>query len=262
MNFPTEREVCGPCNKFLNIGQAILECEICDIAIHTKCFNLANFCNKNDLWVCNTCAENIIPRYNPFHESKCNENYDKFYEDDDIHEVNCGLQAISSVLDSCKSYTPSELQQSFKKIAQTSPSVSSNSQTTLAASSLFVNIDGLSTNFDKFLIELKRHDTEFMVIGLAETNTDEPLKDLYPIPNYTSFYQPTQDGKRKGTGVALYTHNSLNVDVLEKFCYTTPDIETIFIKTTNTPNPLVYGALYRPPNGQIKKNFHYPTRHT
>ena len=63
------------------------------------------------------------------------------------------------------------------------------------------------------LNELYNH--EFSAIGLAETNTDEPLKDLYNIPNYTGHYQNTQENKHKGTGVALYVHNCLNVDVLE-----------------------------------------------
>ena len=113
MNYIKEREVCGPCNKFINFGQAILECEICNIAIHTKCFNLADFCNKNDLWVCNPCGDNMQSRYNPFRIPKCHENDDKFYEDDDVH-VDNKLQAISNVLDKCKSYTASELHQSIK----------------------------------------------------------------------------------------------------------------------------------------------------
>ena len=129
------------------------------------------------------------PRYNPFRVQNCHGSDDKFYEDDEVHVDNT-LQAISNVLDSCKSYTASELHQSIKKLSHTSPTASSNSQEKPAAS-LFVNIDGNSTNFDQFLIELRRQDIEFTVIGLAETNTDVPLKDLYPIPNYTSYYQAT-----------------------------------------------------------------------
>ncbi len=136
----------------MNIGQAILECEICNIAIHTKCFDLANFCNKNDIWVCNLCADNFQPRYNPFHVSKCHENDDKFYENDNI-DVDNKLQAISNVLDSCKSYSTSEIQQAIKNATQLS-SVSANRQKPITASSLFVNIDGNSTNFDNFLLSL------------------------------------------------------------------------------------------------------------
>ena len=53
-----------------------------------------------------------------------------------------------------------------------------------------------------------------MVLGLDETNCTSDNKNLYNIPNFTSFYQDVRqvDGvnKKKGTGVALYVHNSLN----------------------------------------------------
>ncbi len=123
MNIRSAREVCRPCNKFLNIGQAILECEICNIAIHTKCFNSANFCSKNDLWVCSPCSENMQPRYNPFRVQNYRGNDDKFYEDDEVH-VDNKLQEISNVLDSCKTYTALEPHQSIKKLSQTSPTAS------------------------------------------------------------------------------------------------------------------------------------------
>ena len=58
-------------------------------------------------------------------------------------------------------------------------------------STMFLNIEGNASNFDTFLTELKRLKHSFPVIGLAETNVDEPLKDLYTIPEYTSFYQNT-----------------------------------------------------------------------
>ena len=53
-----------------------------------------------------------------------------------------------------------------------------------------------------------------MVLGLAETNCTSDNKNLYNIPNFTSFYQDVRQvngvNKKKGTGVALYVHNSLN----------------------------------------------------
>ena len=53
-----------------------------------------------------------------------------------------------------------------------------------------------------------------MVLGLAETNCTSDNKNSYNIPNFTSFYQDVRQAdrvnKNKGTGVALYIHNSLN----------------------------------------------------
>ena len=82
-------------------------------------------------------------------------------------------------------------------------------------SSYFLNIDGNATNFDSFITELHRLEyNNFMVLGLAETNCTSDNKSLYNIQNFTSFYQDVLqvDGinKKKGTGVALYVHNSLN----------------------------------------------------
>ena len=250
MNFKTTKEVCGPCEKFINIGQPLLECEYCDIAIHTKCYKTASFSCENGLWACKDCLIDIKPRYNPFPNMKNQDISDKFYDDDGAYDDNI-LQSISSVLDSCKSYTASELNLAIKHLK------SDNYTTKAPLSSLFYNIDGNTTNFDQFLIELKRINYEFSVIGLAETNTDEPLKNLYNIPNYSSYYQCTQKDKLKGTGVALYIHNSLNVEIVEKVCFSTPDIESLFVKTTNTTVPLTFGVIYRPPNGKFEKFIEY-----
>ena len=57
---------------------------------------------------------------------------------------------------------------------------------------------------------MKRLEHKFSVIGLAETNTDPTNKDLFVLDDYTSFYQDITSAKLKGTGVALYIHNSLN----------------------------------------------------
>ena len=51
----------------------------------------------------------------------------------------------------------------------------------------------------------------------------------------------------------MYVHNSLNVEIIVKVCYSTPDIESLFIRITNTPTPLTFGVIYRPPNGEFEK---------
>ena len=247
------REVCGPCGKFINIGQPLLECDMCNIGIHTKCHQIANFKSINGHWACEDCVFDIIPRYNPFPSLNIEEHTEKFYDDEGAHDDNM-LLSISNILDTCRSYTIKEAQSIIRHPeapSNTTPTHSHDKSTdSHQFSSLFLNIDGNATNFDNFLVEFNHLNHEFSAIGLAETNTDVPLKDLYNISNYTSYYQTTQD-KRSGTGVALYIHNCLNVEIIESVSYSTPDIESIFVKITNAPQPIIYGVVYRPPSGDM-----------
>ena len=121
-------------------------------------------------------------------------------------------------------------------------------------STYFVNIDGNTTNFDSLLVELKRINHKFSVIGIVETNTDSPLQDLFQIPGYNSFYQSTVGNKAKGTGVALYVADFLNAEEIDNLGLCTPDIESLFVQISHplSNQALVTGVIYRPPSG----NFH------
>ena len=82
-----------------------------------------------------------------------------------------------------------------------------------------------------------------MVLGLAETNCTSDNEILYDIPNFTSFHQDVLqvDGinKKRGTGVALYLHNSLNevLDTVNSFI--SPHIETLLFQLLTLPSPSV-----------------------
>ena len=246
------KEVCEPCSKTINIGQPLLECEGCHVAIHTKCFKKAGFCPTNGLWVCKTCSTNMVPRYNPFLEIIDGDN-EKFYDDDGFcHDEN--IHDIAKILEQCQGYSANELNRAVRELT---PQTSS-SKTPSKFSSYFLNIDGNKTNFDNLCVELKRINISFSVIGIAETNTDEPLKDLYQIPQYNSFYQATQEGKLKGTGIASYIANHLNTEILDHLGYCTPDIESLFVKITQSSSKisLISGVIYRPPNGDFHKFLH------
>ena len=189
----------------------------------------------------------MVPRYNPFLEIVNNDS-EKFYDDDGFcHDGN--IHQISNVLERCKGYSASALNSEIPKIANT------QTKTCTKFSSYFINIDGNKTNFDSLCAELNRIDTKFSVIGIAETNTDEPLKDLYQIPSYNSFYQATQENKLKGTGVALYIANHLNTEIIDQLGYCTPDIESLFVKITQSSSKtcVISGIIYRPPNGNFQK---------
>ena len=206
------------------------------MTIHTKCHKKANFSKIHNFWICNACQENIEPRYNPF-TKWLNTGSDRHYEDD----FGQSLHEISSILDKCKTYSTSE----FNSIFENSDDISAHE----IMSTLFLNIDGNSTNFDQFTAELKRINNNFCAIGLAETNTAPAVCNTYSIPGYTHYYQNIRDDKKSGTGVALYIHESINATVIEEISECSEDIECIFLKTTNLDSTIIFGSVYRPNDG-------------
>ena len=195
----------------------MLECENCNKAIHTKCYKNAKFCCIDELWLCQTCTENSEPRYNPFPKNLTQDSSDKFYDEIEPQANDPAIKAITKVLGNCKSYTAQEFKLSQSNIPKQIVTSSQNSKSLpiQMASSLFLNIDGNKSNFDQFLVEIKRINHDFSVIGIAETNTDKPLKDLYSIPKYTRHYQDTIEGKSKGTGIGLYVLDSINTELMD-----------------------------------------------
>ena len=246
------KEVCEPCAKPISIGQPIMECEGCNVAIHTKCHKISKFCTMNRLWVCQPCSLNLVPRYNPF-ENMIDCDSDKFYENDS-GEQDENLLKTSDVLAKCSNYSVKDLNRAIGQLnLNTSQTLTHERDTIIQFSSYFLNIDGNATNFNNLLIELNRISHKFSVIGLAETNTDKPLKDLYQVPGYTGFYQTTMDEKPKGTGVALYVANHFNVEEIESLGYCTPDIESLFVRISqpSSTHSFISGVIYRPPNGNF-----------
>ena len=244
------KEVCGYCLKNVNIGQAVTECDKCDCIIHTKCFKKSKFQVINNRNYCNNCKETIEKRYNPF-ESMCRSNAHNDYSDRaynaEIGDCFEELSSISQLLNNCIRY---------KTINDFNDSLV-NSDTSLMNknfSVLFQNIDGNKTNFDNFAINIeKQFKHKFSVIGLAETNTDPINKDLYPLQDYTSFYQEINADKLKGTGVALYIHNSLNFTPFHDLNKCTPHFESFFVNAMAGPTKITIGVTYNPPSGEDKQ---------
>ena len=162
---------------------------------------------------------------------------DNNVDDDDEFSELTDLHRISTLLEACKSYTTDEL--------NTIDNLNDN------FSSYFLNLDGNQSNFDSLSVELQQYKNKFSIIGIAETNTDPSLSTVYQLPDYNSFYQATQVGKRKGTGVALYTHKSLNATVNEHLSQITPNLETLFVTISHSNHPITIGVLYRPPSGNV-----------
>ena len=192
------------------------------------------------LYICENCQQNLEPRYNPFaswHESDNNRHYD-----DNIDHI---VHEITRVLEDCKSYQIKE----FNEIVSANKFGTDETPMTKMLSSLFLNIDGNFTNFDQFCSELKCLNHKFTAIGLAETNTHPETSKLYKIPSYKEYYQSTSENKKTGTGVCLYIHESINVITIDEISECSQDIESLFVKSTNTSTPIIFGVIYRPNDG-------------
>ena len=205
MSSHMKREVCESCSKQIYIGQRVAICEQCDIIVHKKCASKINksFLMFREKLYCASCiAKNDIIRYNPFinivNDNDPGSLHGDFCDNSDVIETS---QIISDILENCHQFNSDTFNEYVK-----SQKINNSTHFT----TYFYNIDGNKSNFDQFSVELSRIEHKFSVIGIAETNTSPENKNLYQIPNYTSCYQKTLDGKKKGTGVALYiNHNTI-----------------------------------------------------
>ena len=94
---------------------------------------------------------------------------------------------------------------------------------------------------------------DFTVIGVAETNIESRLKDLYSIPGYELIYQEKMCRKKKGSGFAMYVHKDINFMYNKEMFILTSDIEVLFINIYNETGSSTVGTIYRPPNGDYTK---------
>ena len=141
----TIKEVCGHCQRHINIGQCVLECPNCDVIIHTKCHKKAKFKNINNSWLCQSCTPLVEHRYNPFSSWLItNSDGNKFYDEDDEND-NIAV-TISGIMNSCTAHSIN----SFRENVANKSDITKNS-----FSSLFLNIDGNQSNFNDFLIKIK-----------------------------------------------------------------------------------------------------------
>ena len=93
----------------------------------------------------------------------------------------------------------------------------------------FMNIDGNASNFDTLSTTLAAMVHDLTVIGVAETNIDSTLNDLYSIPGYESIYQEKMCRRKKGSGVAMYVHKDINFVYNKEMCILTSDIEALLV---------------------------------
>jgi len=230
MIFSLIKEKCSHCLKNISLGQKFFECFKCNCIIHEKCFkpSLADTINSN--FYCKDCKLSIAERYNPF----------KILIDYDEHENGSDdpiLFKISQILDQCEPYSTSKFNTDLGETLKNN------------GGCLFLNIDGNKSNFDLFIAELDRLKYQFPIIALAETNINPEESSVYTIHGYKSFYQSTKSSKSKGSGVAIYVHESLNAVINGNASFVTDNLESLFVQIHNESKSLNVGVIYRPPSG-------------
>ena len=238
-------ELCVSCNRPIRAGHPFNFCKKCNCIIHKKCYTDDNFIKFREETFCSCCINYYdIIRYNPFYHAPHFAKND-LLDDEPIEYVE-SIGTISSILESCQTFSISQLNSAL---------FSSNENDTF--STYFLNIDGNHTNFDNFVVELSSIKHKFSVLGLAETNTDPENRHLYQLADYTPVYQSRfycttkNQVKAKGSGVCLYVHNSFNFTSINKISVCNENIESMFVTLTNLPEPIIVGVVYRPPNASL-----------
>ena len=234
------KEICDSCQKFINIGQCITECEKCLKIIHTSCFKKSKFLKGNGKYYCQACYPSIVLRYNPFKKivEDAEDDSDKSFNQN-LFDISEELKEASEILENCGNYSASEVIPLLtKKICH--------------FNTYFYNIDGNNTNFDTFVAETHKFKDNLSVIGLVETNINNEQKELYKIDNFKSFYNDKLDNKKSGTGVAIYINETLNATKNNMATTTLPYIESLFLKITKGTQKANVGVIYRPPNSSLK----------
>ena len=232
------------CNQAITTGNKNIICSNCNKLSHFKCSVNSGFEPKltsslsQPVWFCHDCKsdQNLVQlRFNPFKDL-----ISSGVQPDDIFSefLKAGI-----ILDEC---------QTLDNIAHLNGILKTSNVSTNSFSILFNNIDGNQTNFDTLSVDLDRHDCKFSAITLCETNVDCANKDLYHIQGYESVYLSKIENKAKGSGLAIYIKNSLTFVETPALCYSSPDIETLFVEISNNNSPITLGVVYRPPNGSFE----------
>ena len=234
---------CTKCYKPISLNCKSIACHSCSRSIHNHCAKHSITMFRNNAY-CRLCLQtkNIL-RYNPFYDviEESHEDLEKPYLQNQLSQDHIDtITPLSAILQSCSYYSI----ESFNQTSFNEPNAYLNCK--------FFNIDGNTSNFDSLLCTLKALKSDFSFIGLAETNIDPKNCELFKIPNYHSEYQHKMI-KKKGSGVAMYIHESISFTRNNDFSVSNENIESLFITVNYEATPIHIGTVYRPPSGDISK---------
>lgn len=120
---------------------------------------------------------------------------------------------------------------------------------------LHLNIRGMKTNFENFLLMLEETKFSFDILCLTETwcsDHDFYNNSLFSIKNYDSIHYERKS-KKKGGGIVLYLKTNLMYKKRDTLKVSDDDIESFTIEIINNRcKNTIINCGYRPPNGNVK----------
>ena len=163
---------------------------------------------------------------------------------DPDHNVNLYKESISHMLNVCDYYSEERFESTASKFDKNNFSL------------YHVNIRSLPAHCNEFLLSLKNTKSCFKIIGMCETWLSDTNLDLYSmcIPSYQAVHK-TRKGRRGG-GVSLFIHESIDFKIRNDLNLVFNDVvESVFVEIDKsifcTPNNILIGEIYRPPNTSI-----------
>ena len=112
----------------------------------------------------------------------------------------------------------------------------------------------MSKNFEKLKSLLLNMKFEFKIICLTETwckSDDDKNNSSLQIPNYSLIHQSRYD-KKKGGGVCMFIHRSLNYKLRDDLNVNTSDNESLAVEIINkTSNNIIVHDIYKPQDETI-----------
>ena len=208
-------ERCHSCNQDISAygadNNSIITCVTCHEMTHKKCAtnNICKKCifaenNENDD------VDNVDIYKVHFNPLSClfeDRHSDSFQLDTDCNDMSADMHYSLNTLESCKHVTIQDYDTLVKKHFDCKN-----------MSVLFLNINGVKSNFDSFLAQVQLIELKFNFICFCETNlkTDEP--NYYSLPGYNSEKLYAIDKNHSGSGITLYFKSSLNFKRIDKLC--------------------------------------------
>ena len=224
---PKTKYPCGTCEKAVNWNRPAIACDACNKWYHKSCINMASnifniMANNDDSWTC----------------------------------CNCGLPSFSSSLFNTTVIGETSSLTSLESSTASSPGIPLHSSSPEHRRSKPRNLDKQShtkimvINFQSIKNKIEELNNIFdssevdIIIG-TETwlNPEIGSSEIFP-PYYNVYRRDRKDGYG---GVLIAVKSDLTSEQLKQ----DGNEEIIFVKISNSKEPLIVGGIYRPPSSDI-----------
>jgi len=265
------------CAKCCNLNLINYNCETCyqiinlpvdKISICNRCRKLLHYeCSQRGL--CLTCSlidtpvinvNDIDEKSNKRNEIEKDQFFDNqpyfcpfdFYDKNfaeflpDVDNLSDQISICNSVLKSCRYFNKNDFVSSINSTQN---------------NFMGLNIDGVRTNFDEFLIFNREFNSDKRMGGyfLCETNVTDVEAQTFYIEGYNKFvqdriYNKNSVLKHKGSGLITFLNNSFSrVKTCSTLCKSTLDFECLTLEVIDKNTKYLFMNAYRSPSGNFNK---------